>query len=259
MIDLTIEGVNTRTTDGFHLSERGPVRGASQRVVQVTRGSGGVPLKISRNPVTGVRTITASGLLRGDSQSDLATRLDRLRARADQAEEVTLAFTDIGDRVWFGEFEDLVTEDIVSLRDVLVQLRWNLVRPFAYSAVQTIAGIGTTATAVPVGSERILDLVLRVAGAATDPVVILANADGGEVGRITLDANIATGEYIDMDMANGTMIDQAGANRSAARSTDSTWPLIIDPKDGRAWAAPPQYPTLRCTSGTMTATYRIAR
>ena len=261
MSDLLIGGVNMATAHGFKLVARSGARGGPDHRTPTAGVVGGVPVATNDRPVVGVRSWAVSGIVYGSDAADVQERLDAIKTRARLSTEVELSFSDLTDRSWFGRFEQLIARPWASERPrdrIPVTIRFALVRPFAYSAEQTITGIGTSDTAIPLGAEKTRDLVLRIVGSATDPVVTLEDAAGDEIGALTLEATIASGDWLEADMAKGSIVDQDGANMGEVRSTDSLWPLILDPADCDPFASPADWLTLSCSSGTMRAKYRKA-
>ena len=191
----------------------------------------------------------------------VVTSRDRLIARCRQAGEVELSFSDDTDRFWFGRFAGFTTAPHPYEKPATLlpcTLAFDLVRPFAYGAEEQVMGIVNADTDIPLGSEPTFDLVLRIVGPATDPIVRYKNSAGETVAEIGLTVTLGASEWVELDMAAGTIIDDSDVNRAAIRDTDAAWPLVLDPADGESWRSSPLWPTLRCTSGTMRATYRKA-
>lgn len=259
--ELLINGVNTRTADGFRVTARPVIRGGPVRSTPQALIPGLGPVALNSRSTIRLKVWTVTGQIRGDDVADVQAKIDRLKGRARSREEATLAFTDMTDRQWFGRFMDLVTSP-PRLENpdtwMPLTLSFELFRPYAYSDYLQVDLIGATGTQIPLGTEETHDIILRITGQLSDPVIEIRDQNNLLRQRLSLRVNLPVSEWIDINMRDGLIIDQNGVDQSARRLPDSTWPIILRPRDGDPYATPPAWPTLSINSGTMRCTYRRA-
>lgn len=258
---LLIEGADAEALDGFEIRDRPGLRSGPAHVTPISQT--GERAVVVGDPRTGARRLVVQGQIRADSVQDMQDRIDRLKARMRQREEVEVSFSDLADRVWFGRYRTIDPRPFPRERPrtlMRVSLVWDLVRPFAYSAEQTIDGIGAGGSVIPLGSERTFDLLLRISGPAAAPIVVrIRNAAGDPVQTLTLDAALAdAADWLEVDTAKASITDRDGRDRGNVRTVGSHWPLILDPRDNAGVTDPPTGPTLSVSSGTGRAKYRQA-
>ena len=134
--------------------------------------------------------------------------------------------------------------------------------PSRESVEPLLYALSTARTALPVGTDTSAPLI-TLFGASTpvvDPIVIVRNASGTEVGRLTLTVSLAADDVVTIDCGSQilthTVAGVAQAN-PLALVTSGTFPILSDEdaiRDASAW------PTmeLSATSGTPTGAVSYA-
>ena len=179
-ITVSVDGANLSTLHGFTLTERPQVLGApprewlSELAAQVPGG-----VLTANQPDIEPRVLTLAGLIEGTSGADKVVKRNAIVGRLRQG-EVKLSFSDITGKIYFGYFVGLEPDHFeAEVPGSVLRVRINmlLLKPFLYSDPEdSVTGIGSTLTEIPLGSEMTRLLRLRVNGAFTDPVITLASS-----------------------------------------------------------------------------------
>lgn len=257
---LTLNGTDLASL-GFYLKEVGGGYDAPDREIQTLsiRGRAGnllsPPIRESGRVITLTGTLTSSAkTVVGRSDAEDALK-DKLRAGL-----LRLARTDSVGSVWFieGMFRSIKAQPIghpVNPTDDYVTLTM-VSRDAYYRDVEpTILAFGSTRVSMPLGTAP-SSPIIRLIGAATNPVLSYRDAGGTVQRSMTFTASLAgTNDWLDIDMRYGKIVLWASGVASNGRSllTSGDFPWALDTHDGDFATA--SWPTLDVTSGNASVLY----
>lgn len=248
-VDVAELGFGVARVEGFR---RGPE--AAWTSVSRPQMPGAVPVGRTYAP----RPIDIVGSIKGDSLEDLQERLDQLvgLAAARQPCEIVLAGLNDAKKIEADFREPYVTEMPGGQWAILL---WDLSlsfvatrNPFWQELTATDIGpIQTTPVALPQGTGPSYPVV-RIAGPATDPVVIVRDRTGAEYGRMGFTATLSNGEYLVIDTRRFTVYRNTTGLPNVGDSVPHLWtsgeffhvPTEVFNHHAEAW------PSAACSSGS---------
>lgn len=201
--------------------------------------------------------------LEGTSTANYYARLDELKARLRgnvSSAEKGVVDLEFDDRLGLAYKARLLTvepsmafaDDPVLSRDI-VKVSMELLDPYLREQSESSVGsIVNSDTAIPLGTGPSYPR-LRIAGAFTNPTITYKSSGGTTLKTLGLTLTKSGGQWVEIDMRLGTIVDNASANQQGARNSGSDFPWYLDPRDGTYWSS--AWPTLRCSSGTLTCYY----
>jgi len=109
--------------------------------------------------------------------------------------------------------------------------------------------VAATRYAVPLGTAPSTP-VIRIMGAATNPVLTYRDAGGASVRSITFTATLTSSEYLDIDMRRGRVqrVTSGTAANGIGLITGGDFPWALDPQDGDYGTS--SWPTVEVSAGT---------
>lgn len=209
-------------------------------------------IRLSTKPEYQDRTLLLPGVVDQGTRAALRSAMADLAARLSPGEH-TFRFVD-DETV---EFVGLVREvDGISVEPDLTQtaadltVRVQCLDPRLREVSDTVVAF-TTATDMPLGNAPVRP-VIRITGSATNPTVTYKDSGGTTVTTLGLTVSIGAGDWVEVDCAEQTIVDQAGASHPEYL-TSGTF-IELDPTDGDY--VTDTWPTLEVDSGDGQATYR---
>lgn len=207
--------------------------------------------------------ITLRGAIRGTSQSDVWAKWDQLVAKSS---ETTLTLPG-------GEFaslrfdHDATREKRVKLTQVTKPVQahvlhtrtWYLDVALTFTAFdphwydtsnQQVTGIGNSDVAIPLGTAPSRPRLV-ITGAATNPTITYKHFDGTTIEALGLTVTLGGGETVTVDL------DALTISSALTASLASGGFFALDAIKHGSYGAS-QWPTLRCSTGSLTCTYRRA-
>lgn len=251
--------------DGFDLSTIGLVvrRGSqgirgSAPVSYPTRRVPGRPdaIRTATRPNYESRRLTVPASVVGATMTEMHDRLHELKLRLAPGPERTVRFVDdesveFRARVLQVDGQPTEPDQIQPRTDVAITFEAD--DPRIYEVAEQSIAISGTAAAVPLGTAPVSP-VIRLDGSFTDPVLTYRDSAGTVVETLGLSLSKAAGEWVEIDMASKTIVDDLGNSQIASLASGTFFDL--DPADGdyptSAW------PTVEVSSGTGTVTYNKA-
>ena len=203
----------------------------------------------SSSPTYRDRTITVRGTVLGATRAEMQTTLDMIKWRL-SPDEVLVRFAHDETREYRARAKRTAVTPIapaLTQRGFSVNIQFVCNDPRKYAISDTVTAF-TTATAMALGTAP-SHPVLRLTG-GTNPIVIYKDSSAVEQGRMEF---TWAGTWIDVDMLNRTIIDNASANQATTLTTGDFFTL--DPRDSDY--VTPAWPTLEVSGGgSGQATYR---
>lgn len=216
-------------------------------------GRAGV-LEVAAYPQVAPRTFLVSGALGAATPAALETALDTLKGKFVGATQ-RARFVNNATREWVVRLAECTVTPFPGPQFLhvyrQVTLKLLALDPYGYDTSNTVVGsIGNSDVAVAQGSAPSRP-VIRVTGAATNPLLTYKNGGGTTLRTMQLTCSIAGGDYVEVDSALMTIKKSVSSVISDALDYLTSGDFIVfDPADGT--------PTLRCSSGTGQATYKKA-
>lgn len=204
------------------------------------------------------RQVVVSGTLRGATVAALIAARKELKARC-SAGLVELRFADDSAVALLGYCTGMAASGIspMLLRPWCeLALTFTCPDPYAYTKSPTVVGFGASAIPCPLGSGPVAPL-LRIFGAATNPVVTLRNAVGAALATAGFTITLGANDYLEAD-CGAMQVSKCVAGtitRDDTLLTSGNF-LTLDPTDGGYGTA--TWPTLEVSAGTAEAIYRRA-
>lgn len=200
------------------------------------------------------RSTVIRGFQKGDSVAQLLTRLDELKWRAWNADEIQLVFDDKTDRFFRARLDGKLT--VSGIQPALSQLVHRIELPMvcddprAYSDTQESLSIASTDgdVALPLGTAP-TEATIEVD--QTSFTLTYKDSSGATVA--TLEVSGASTQPVTVDMADQTITTANGGEIDVLASGDF---FAFDPHDGDFPAS--SWPTLAVSAGTASVSYRRA-
>jgi hypothetical protein len=213
---------------------------------------------------TAMRSITIDGVI-DPSAAGRALTLANLRA----------AISELQDRVYRGTIEVRFSDEpdifvvarceqgqlIASPPQFMnpksrVQIRLTCPDPLRYSRFASLVDVNSIRTGIPLGTA-VSAPVIRVLGAATNPVITYRDKAGAIRQSMTLTATLAAGDYVDIDgeLFTITRYTSGVASNGISLLTSGDF-IALDPQDGDY--ANGSWPTLEISVGSAEILYRKA-
>jgi hypothetical protein len=243
--DTALLGLVVETVTGY---------GDTPGLTRLTRGFyGRAGLAVTApNPTLAPRVITVTGTLLASTVAAFNTALDALKALFASTAEVRLSSD--ATRCWTVDLTDLKLSPLPGPQLITpasgIALTLTALDPYGYDVNWTAVALGAVAQVAPLGTAPSAPL-LRLSGAATNPVVTVRNAQGVAVGSIGLTLTLAAGDFVELDCDAMTIAKSVSGSVTDALTTlaSGDWPLL-NPADGAV--------TVEVNSGTGEALYRKA-
>jgi len=246
----------TLIVDEFDLGEIGFIGndeirdtfGAPQREWNSSNIHGRVrSILVAPRPKYKERTAIVNGTVLADDRITLDAALDELKYRLYKP-EIGIRFSHDETREYIARCDqisvDYLTPALVQ-RAAEVGMRFIVLDPRMRAISDTVVGF-TTATAIPLGTALTRG-VIRITG-GTNPIVVYKNYAGTEIARMEF---TWSGTWIDVDLYEQTIVDNAAANQATALTGGDFFDT--DPVDGDFTAS--QWPTLEIASGGSSGSY----
>lgn len=128
--------------------------------------------------------------------------------------------------------------------------------PYIYETGRQIVALGTTPVRLPLGTAP-SPAIIRLYGAATNPVITLRHANGTVLGTLGFTVTLGSNDYLEIDGDACTVQRSVGGSVSEGLSLLTSGDfLVLDPGDGDT--SLDGGPTLEVSSGTGDARWRRA-
>jgi hypothetical protein len=195
------------------------------------------------------RTLIVNGAIVRDTRTELDASIDELKYRLYKP-EVGVRFSNDETREYVARCDQISIDPYspaLVQRAAQVSIRFVVLDPRMRAVSDTVQAF-STATAIALGTSPSRG-VIRLTG-GTNPIVIYRNYAATEIARMEF---TWSGTYIDVDLDNLTIIDNASANQAATLTAGNFFAL--DPQDGDYVQS--QWPTLEVSGGgSAQITYR---
>lgn len=248
--------------DGFDLSEIGfTLRSGyqdSRGTPRVEYPSVNVPgrgeVRTSNRADLGRRNLTIPGTVQAATFAQMHTWRDELAARLQPNVEHTFRTVDDETREFVGLVRKLAgdpvrPDQVIARTDVAISVAL-IEQPFIREVALT-SNAFSAATAMDLGAMPVWPVV-RINGAVTNPILVYRDDGGTEVARMEFTVTIGAGDWIEVDMEEKTIVDQAST--SHPEYLTGGYFFQLDPGDGDYPTA--SWPTLEETNGaSCTAEY----
>ena len=202
----------------------------------------------SSSPAYRDRVIIVSAAVLGDTRAEADGYLDEIKWRL-SPDQVLVRFAHDETREFRARVDQITTTPIqpaIIQRAYKVSIRFLCNDPRKYAISDTVQAFsGATAMALGTAPSH---PVLRLTG-GSNPIVIYKDSSAVEQGRMEF---TWSGTWIDVDMLNKTILDNAGANQADALTSGDFFTL--DPQHGDYPGS--SWPTLQVSSSSGQATYR---
>lgn len=207
---------------------------------------------------TAPRALSFRGVIRATSLAGVRTSMAALQERLYRG-TVEVRLSDDPDKVFFARTEEqvrIVTPPQFASPHTRLSWRMTCPDPLRYDRNGTVIGFSSARGATPLGSAPSLP-VLRIMGAATNPVITYRNAAGESIGTMGFTITLAATDYLEIDCELMTVTKVvSGVATSVPTILTSGDFLLLDPQDG---SYPDSvWPTLEVSAGTGEALYRKA-
>jgi phage-related protein len=206
---------------------------------------------VASQPSYDPRELTIEGSVVSATRTAMLSNLDELKWRIGNIEKTYTIVDDTSRefRARCTQFRTTGIDPYIVQRGVRVRLKLWLADPRIFATSDTVIGsITTSPVDMPLGTAPSLPSITVV----TSGTFTLTYKDSAAATIATLNISGATAPTtIDMDAM--TITDGSG-NAAEHLVAGSDFPIVFDPEDGDY--VTPDWPTLECSSGTATATYR---
>ena len=202
----------------------------------------------SSSPEYRDRQITVPATVLGETRAEMDAFLDEIKYRL-SPDEVLVRFAHDETREFRVRVDQATVTTIAPAliqRGTKIAIRMVCFDPRKYAISDTVQAF-SGATSMVLGTAP-SHPVLRLTG-GTNPIVIYKDSSAVEQARMEF---TWSGTWIDVDMLNKTIIDNAGANQASALTGGDFF--MLDPRDGDY--PTPTWPTLQVSSSSGQATYR---
>ena len=248
----------TLIVDGYDLGEIGYVAdnafrdtfGSPQRKYETQAVHSRIGEQLaSQKPSYSVRQMIVNGAILADDLATLNTNIDALKYRL-YAPSVGVRLSHDETREYVARCDQVTIDRIepaLIQRGAKVAVRFTILDPRMRAIADTVQAF-TTGTAIALGTAESKG-VIRLTG-GTNPTVVLKDYAATEIGRMEF---TWAGTWLDVDLDEQTIIDNAAANQASTLTVGNFFAL--DPRDGDYLQS--QWPTLDVTGGgTAQITYR---
>lgn len=254
---LIVDGFDTSTEGLIVRSGLQRLRGTPEASYPSTTVPGRMgAVRLSRDPEYGPRQLTIPGTVEGATMAEMHTNLRSLERRLWPGPERVIRLVD-DETVEFHAHTRLIDGQGVppDLVQPVTQVAISLLAldPRLLAASDTVITFTSTLTETPLGSGPSFP-VIRIDGAATDPVLTYADHTGTTVKTLGLTISLGASDWVEIDMMERTIVDDGGTPRPDALTSGGFFAL--DPAHGTADGA--SDPQLSVDDGSGTATYRKA-
>lgn len=251
--------------DGFDTSEEGLIvrsgiqgwRGTPQASYPSTTVPGRMgAVRLSREPQYEPRQLTIPASVEGATMAEMHANLRSLERRLWPGPERTIRLVDDETVEFRARTLQIDGQGVPpDLTQPLTQVAISLLAldPRLLAVSDTVVNFTSSLTETELGSGPSFP-VIRIDGAATDPVLTYADHTGATVKTLGLTISLGASDWVEIDMMERTIVDDGGTDRADALTSGGFFKL--DPSHGTADGD--SDPQLSVSDGSGTATYRKA-
>lgn len=198
------------------------------------------------------RTLVFVGAITAADHASMLTNLKSLKYRL-SPDEVRVRTASGSTLEWLARCEALIARPLGLAFGPARELEFRFIcpNPHRRSTTESNESLSSTPQAIALGNAR-SNCRVRINGAVTDPVLTYKHYDTTTLATMSFTKTLGAGEWIEIDTAARTIVDDGGANVLADLDSGSEWP-VLDPRDGDYLAS--QWPTLELSAGTGTVWY----
>lgn len=227
------------------------------------------PGVIVATPRRGGRTVECVGWIHGPTPAAAQESLDRISWVLNRRNVHEITFPDrpgatLQARARVLSARPARAESVVGLYHVSIEIFAAELPFFAALSQTVVSGIGGSPVELPAGTADIIDVVIAIAGAATDPEITIRDYLGSVVASLAFTLEVGGGDFLVLDLRRKTAYenDTGQPNEGDPRIGVAYWPggpgnewFVLD----AGWWDPISeiYATAECSSGTAEFRYRI--
>jgi phage-related protein len=204
------------------------------------------------------RTLSIRGVIRCASLAELLTNRDLLKDRLSNG-TLEVRFIDRPDRVAFARLREFRSPRIgpqFANKGAFAEIEFLCADPLVYAVNAPPIAFDTDRAAVPLGTAVVAP-VIRIMGAATNPVITYRNHAGLAVQTMGFTITLAATDFLEIDCELATVTKSVSGVVTSVNSVLSSGDFLrFDPTHGNY--ASSVWPTIETNGGTGEAIYRRA-